>query len=100
MNDQPITKREPVRLIGAAVTAFVVAAIAAVNVFGIAHISEEQTVAIVGLLGAFWALLEVIRSIVTSPATAEEVSEYMDGLVDDVDRLMRENDELRGKAAG
>lgn len=72
---QPYIKREPIRAIGAAVVAFVTAAIAVVNVFGIATVTPEQTAAIVALLGALWAMLEVIRSQVWSPASVRRATD-------------------------
>lgn len=64
--------REPIVVIGASVTAFVLSVVALLNIFAITHVTVEQTGAIVACLGAMWLMLATIRQFVT-PTAAPQV---------------------------
>jgi hypothetical protein len=64
--------REPIVVIGASVTAFVLAVVALLNIFAITNVTVEQTGAIVATLGAMWLMLATIRQFVT-PAASPQV---------------------------
>lgn len=72
MNIKGIARREPIISAGAVISA-IGAAINATNSFGITTIAPEQVEALNGLILAMWPLLLILRQLVYSPASVDDI---------------------------
>lgn len=71
-----LVRRQPVLTVGVVVSA-IVAVIAALNSFGVTHLTKEQTDALTGAVIAMWPILLVVWTQVT-PAAAPKLPEGQD----------------------
>lgn len=72
MNVKKVARREPVVSAGLIVSA-VGALVVALNAFGVTHITDEQMQSVTAAIVAMWPLLLVIRQVVWSPASVDEL---------------------------